>query len=325
MSSPTSKPEESSVGGREVARRSDRRNEKEKIPNFRSIRGKEELSAHEQRERESEIEVSQANRSVLSMFIVGALIFFGVFVYWLADIPDPVPHSHKGREETYGDIKKLEVGGYYLDRSAATIVAEVEGLVKEYFEADSVRALNKITYEGEEILPEMREYYSRPIYSLPGEIDEIESVTHSSTGDFFYSVVKVRDKEGVAYPLLLIPKEEQLKVCWMSSVQFDDVEWDALNHTTVSTMRVSVALCYDPLPGDSVRVLKASPKFEDTQRQCCIAVGSPQWEELKLLFLTSKPGQPVPVTLSMTYNDQAGLPEITEVHHRYWFDFREDS
>ena len=325
MSSPTSKPEESSVGGREVARRSDRRNEKEKIPNFRSIRRKEGLSDHEQRERESEIEVSQANRSVLSMFIVGALIFFGVFVYWLADIPDPVPHSHKGREETYGDIKKLEVGGYYLDRSAATIVAEVEGLVKEYFEADSVRALNKITYEGEEILPEMREYYSRPIYSLPGEIDEIESVTHSSTGDFFYSVVKVRDKEGVAYPLLLIPKEEQLKVCWMSSVQFDDVEWDALNHTTVSTMRVSVALCYDPLPGDSVRVLKASPKFEDTQRQCCIAVGSPQWEELKLLFLTSKPGQPVPVTLSMTYNDQAGLPEITEVHHRYWFDFREDS
>ena len=325
MSSPPSKPEESRVGARGVTGRSVQRNEKEKISQFRSIRGKEGPSAHEQLERESEIELSQANSSVLLMFIAGIMIFSGVFVYWLANIPDPVPHSQKGKEEGYGEIRKLEVGGYYLDRSAATIVAEVEGLVKEYFEADSVRALNETTYEGEEILPEMREYYSRSIYSLPGEIDEIESVTHSSTGDFFYSVVKVRDKEGAAYPLLLIPKEEQLKVCWMSSVQFDDIEWDALNHTTVSKMRVSVALCYDPLPGDSVRVLKASPKFEDTQRQCCIAVGSPQWEDLKLLFLASRPGRPVPVTLSMTYNDQAGLPEITEVHHRYWFDFREDS
>ncbi|MBR00883.1 MAG: hypothetical protein CMO60_08495 [Verrucomicrobiales bacterium] len=325
MSSPLLKPEESRAGASEVTGRSAQRIEKGRTTNFRSIQGTKGASDHEQREKESEIEVSHANRSVLFMFIAGALIFLGVFTYWLVNIPDPVPQSQKGEEEGYWDIKKLEVGDYYLDRSAATIVAEVEGLVKEYFEADSVRALNKLTYEGEEILPEMREYYSRSVYSLPGEIDEVESVTHSSTGDFFYSVVKVRDKEGAAYPLLLIPKGEQLKVCWMSSVQFDDIEWDALDHTTVSKMRVSVALCYEPLPGDLVRVLKASPKFDDTQRQCCIAVGSPQWEALELLFLTSRAGQPIPVTLSMTYNDQAGLPEITEVHHRYWFDFREGS
>ena len=274
---------------------------------------------------EKEIEVSQENRSVLVMFIMGVLIFLGVFTYWLVNIPDPVPHSQKGKEEGYGDFTKLEVGGYYLDRSAAAIDAEVERLVKEYFEADSVRALNEITYEGEGILPEMREYYSRSVYSLPGEIDEIESVTHSSTGDFSYSVVKVRDKKGAAHPLLLMPKGEQLKVCWMSSVQFGDIDWDALNNTTVSKMRISVAMSYEPLPGDSFRVLKASPKFDDTQRHCCIAVGSPQWEDLKSLFLTSRPGQLIPVTLSMTYNDQAGLPEITEVHHRYWYDFRENS
>lgn len=257
--------------------------------------------------------------ALLGIIVVSGL--FGVVMFSLREnSSDSAPRVMAG---TSAATPELNVSTYMETTSAEDIGASVQAAIEGFMTGSTLAERSRFLFDGSADIAKMEAYYYKQGGKLPQGFSQLQSIIPNALDGLPLIMAVALDTMDQQFVFALIPDKDRMLIHWECSVTYCETpleEFVELKPATPQSMRVFVH--YDHLRNlDGLEnYVVINDKFNNALFSAYLRPGSKVSEDLfkHLRVVDSKH----PVHVNMIWNKEKNMPEITELLHYYFIDFK---